>query len=207
MRARAALRSVCPLSSTVCHCWSAIARRFASALFWLERHDHRQQAIRALLDAESDPAAEPGDVDVDERHRTAKAVIRSATRSSMLRAPLLGLPDERQVRLGREVGDAFSVEAGACVAPVAVCCISAATFDCASSAASARRAAASQGRSSPSAQRRTSRRVRSPEPGRSFARCSPPHLVFADSSSAFRSSSSRAAVMRFLALWEANPAE
>ena len=35
----------------------------------LERDDHRQQAVRVVLDAEPDPAAEPGEVDVDERHR------------------------------------------------------------------------------------------------------------------------------------------
>jgi hypothetical protein len=31
--------------------------------------DHRQEAVRVLLDAEADPAAEPDDVDVYERHR------------------------------------------------------------------------------------------------------------------------------------------
>src|SRR6476659_7917167 len=34
-----------------------------------ERDDHRQQSVRVPFDAEPDPAAEPGDVDVDERHR------------------------------------------------------------------------------------------------------------------------------------------
>jgi hypothetical protein len=35
----------------------------------LERDDHRQEAVRVLLDAEADPAPEPDHVDVDEEHR------------------------------------------------------------------------------------------------------------------------------------------
>jgi hypothetical protein len=35
----------------------------------LERHDHGQEAEGIVLDPEPDPAAEPDDVDVDERHR------------------------------------------------------------------------------------------------------------------------------------------
>jgi hypothetical protein len=35
----------------------------------LERNDHRQEAVWVLLDAEADPAGEPDDVDVHERHR------------------------------------------------------------------------------------------------------------------------------------------
>ena len=35
----------------------------------LERDDHRQQPEGVVLDAEPDPAAEPDDVEVDERHR------------------------------------------------------------------------------------------------------------------------------------------
>src|SRR4051812_28791084 len=35
----------------------------------LQRDDHRQQAEGVLLDPETDPAAEPDDVQVNERHR------------------------------------------------------------------------------------------------------------------------------------------
>jgi hypothetical protein len=35
----------------------------------LERDDHRQEAVGVLLNAEADPAAEPDDVDIHERHR------------------------------------------------------------------------------------------------------------------------------------------
>jgi len=50
----------------------------------LERDDHRQQAVRVLLDAEPDPAAEPDDVDVDEPHRPRER--RDPVRDSVLHA-------------------------------------------------------------------------------------------------------------------------
>ena len=67
----------------------------------LERDDHRQQAVRLSLDAEHDPAAEPADVDVHERHRAGEG--RDPIRNPVLDAlrTLPGVTDERRVRLGR----------------------------------------------------------------------------------------------------------
>jgi hypothetical protein len=48
----------------------------------LERHDHREQAVRVLLHPEADPRGEPDDVDVDEPHR-------SGERGDLVRDPVL----------------------------------------------------------------------------------------------------------------------
>src|SRR4029077_353867 len=73
----------------------------------LERHDHRQQAVRVLLDAEPDPAAEPDDVDVDEPHRAGEC--RYLIRDPVLHAlrSLLGVLAEHGVWFEREVRHVF----------------------------------------------------------------------------------------------------
>ena len=145
----------------------------------LERDDHRQQAVRVVLDAESDPAAEPGDVDVDEPHRAGERG--DAVGDPVLDAlrPLLGMPGERRVRLGARAWVAVAhALAGAASRRVA------------------RRGRRFARRRVHHQRRRTSRRARSPEPDRCLHLLSP-HLSVADSSSAFCSSSSRAAAMRF----------
>src|SRR4029453_7064803 len=78
-----------------------------------ERTDHREKAIRVVLDAEPDPAAEPGDVDVDEPHRPGERG--DPIRDSVLDAlrSLFGLPDERRVRLEPGVREPSEVDAGA----------------------------------------------------------------------------------------------
>ena len=76
-------------------------QRFAPALFWLiirkvEGEMASSETITSAArtgspEAEPDPAAEPGDVDVDECIDQANAVIGSATRFSMLFGRCLGL--------------------------------------------------------------------------------------------------------------------
>src|SRR4029453_5599695 len=79
----------------------------------LERSDPRQPPGRVALEAEPDPAAEPGDVDVDERHRPGERgdpvgyPVLDALRS------LFRLPDERRVRLERGLRDAVAIKVGA----------------------------------------------------------------------------------------------
>jgi hypothetical protein len=89
---------------TVCHCWSAMSLtlRVGPVLAdhherrekdRLERDDHRQQAKWVVLDAEADPAAEPGNVAVDEGHRSGER--RDPIGDSVLHASrmLLGVAD------------------------------------------------------------------------------------------------------------------
>jgi hypothetical protein len=53
----------------------------------LKRDDHRQQAVRVVLDAERDPAAEPGEVDADEPHRPSERGDRVRHASCRLAMP------------------------------------------------------------------------------------------------------------------------
>src|SRR3954451_7705151 len=77
----------------------------------LERDDHGQQAEGVLLDAEADPAAEPDDVNVDERHRAGEGG--DLVRDPVLRrfGALLGLLDKRRIdRLGELAREDPAVE-------------------------------------------------------------------------------------------------
>jgi hypothetical protein len=70
-------------------------------------------ARKVVLDAESDPAPEPEDVDVDEPHRPRECgdPIRNPVLHSL--RSLLGLLYEHRIRLEREVRDALAIETGA----------------------------------------------------------------------------------------------
>jgi hypothetical protein len=120
-RARAAPRSVCPLLDGLpLLVGDYLTLRLGPVLAdhhegreedRLERDDHRQQPVWVALDAERDPAAEPGDVDVDQRHRPGKG--RDPVGHPVLdaRRPLFGLPDERRIRLEPTVGQSLELHA------------------------------------------------------------------------------------------------
>jgi hypothetical protein len=69
----------------------------------LERDDHGEQAVGIGLDAEADPAAEPDDVDVDERHRAGEC--RDPVGHTVLRllGALLRVLQERRIDGGRKL--------------------------------------------------------------------------------------------------------
>src|SRR4029453_4349525 len=79
----------------------------------LERSDPRQPPGRVALEAEPDPAAEPGDVDVDERHRPRERgdPVGYAVLDAVRSPP--GLRAERRVWPEPGVREPSGIEAGA----------------------------------------------------------------------------------------------
>src|SRR5262249_12956420 len=69
----------------------------------LEGDDHRQQAVRVVLDSEPDPEAEPEDVDVDEQHRARKGSDRIGDPVLHALRPLLSVFEQHRVRVPRYV--------------------------------------------------------------------------------------------------------
>ena len=63
----------------------------------LQRHDHGQQPVGVVLDAEDDPGREPDDVEVDEQHRAGEAgdLVGDAVLQAL--AALFGVLQQRRV--------------------------------------------------------------------------------------------------------------